>query len=98
MRPVLHRPILSEKSSSIESLRKYVFEVAPYANKIEIRQAVELRYNVKVTSVRTISIHPRIKIKMTGRSMMRGKTIRRKKAIITVAEGQTIDLLGEIDE
>lgn len=97
MRSVLVRPILSEKSSAVEPLGKYVFEVVPSANKIEIRHAVEDRYDVKVRSVRTIAVQPRSKTRWTGRGFIAGQTNRRKKAIVTLAEGQTIDLLSDLD-
>lgn len=98
MRNVLKRPILSEKSASLETAGKYVFEVAPSANKIEIRRAVETRYSVKVTDVHTINVRPRNKSRWTGRGFLAGKTTRRKKAIVTLAKGQTIDLLGVNEE
>lgn len=98
MRQVLKRPILSEKSSSFEPQGKYVFEVMPSANKIEIRRAVEDRYNVKVTNVHTISQRPTSRTRWTGRGVISGKTIRRKKAIVTLAQGQTIDLLGDLED
>ncbi len=98
MRHVLKRPILSEKSAAFEPQGKYVFEVMPSANKIEIRRAVEDRYNVKVTNVHTVSIRPRNRDRWTGRGFISGKTVRRKKAIVTLAKGQTIDLLGDLED
>lgn len=98
MRQVLKRPILSEKSASLETSGKYVFEVVPSANKIEIRRAVEERYEVKVTDVHTINVRPKNKSRWTGRGFLAGKTVRRKKAIVTLAKGQTIDLLGTTEE
>lgn len=98
MRQILKRPILSEKSASFEPAGKYVFEVIPSANKIEIRRAVEERYGVKVTNVHTVSIHPRNKSRWTRRGMIAGKTVRRKKAIVTLAKGQTIDILGGTED
>lgn len=98
MRNVLKRPILSEKSASFEPAGKYVFEVLPSANKIEIRRAVEERYNVKVTDVHTVTVHPRNKSKWTKKGFLAGKTVRRKKAIVTLAKGQTIDILGGTED
>ena len=96
MRPVLKRPLLSEKSMSRNDQGQYVFEVATDANKIEIRKAIEERYRVGVTSVRTITIRPKAKVQMTRRGYMVGKTPRRKKAIVTVREGDTIDIVGDL--
>ena len=66
-------------------LRRYV---DPKANKIEIKEAIEKLFNVKVTSIRTINVKP--KKRRVGRYY--GLTNRTKKAIVTLAEGQTIDL------
>jgi large subunit ribosomal protein L23 len=98
MRTVLKRPILSEKSAAQEPLGKYVFEVDPKANKVEIRNAVEERYNVSVKSVRTSVSKPRVKERWTGRGFIAGKTDRTKKAIVTLSAGETIDLLGELED
>lgn len=98
MRQVLKRPILSEKSSSMEPSGKYVFEVMPSANKIEIRRAVEERYSVKVTNVHTINVKPSSKNRWTRKGFIAGKTRQYKKAIVTLASGQTIDLLGELED
>jgi large subunit ribosomal protein L23 len=96
MRQVLKRPILSEKSTLLADNGKYVFEVIPSANKIEIRKAVEDRYRVGVTSVHTITIKPKKKVQLTRRGYIAGKTITRKKAIVTVKKGQTIDIIGDL--
>ncbi len=96
MRQVLKRPILTEKSSLLGDRGQYVFEVIPSANKIEIRKAIEERYNVGVTAVRTISVKPKTKVQMTRRGYVMGKTIRRKKAIVTLKPGQKIDVIGEL--
>ena len=97
MRNILVRPILSEKSSGIEGLGKYVFEVTPSANKIESRRAVESRYNVSVRKVNTVMIKPRRRSRWTGGSVISGATNRRKKAIVTLVEGETIDILANLE-
>jgi large subunit ribosomal protein L23 len=96
MRPVLKRPLLSEKSMSMNDQGQYVFEVRTDANKIEIRKAIEERYKVGVSSVRTVTIHPKGKMRMTRRGFITGKTPARKKAIITLREGQRIDVVGDL--
>ena len=96
---LLIRPIMSEKSTQLsESLNKYVFQVDKKANKLEIKKAVEERFNVKVKKVATLN--QRGKLKNT--SMRSGGRVIRtsgyrsgyKKAIVTLMEGQNIDLIG----
>ncbi|HVZ40266.1 MAG TPA: 50S ribosomal protein L23 [Candidatus Kapabacteria bacterium] len=96
MRQVLKSPILTEKSSLLADKGQYVFEVIPSANKIEIRKAVEERYNVGVTSVRTITVKPKQKVQLTRRGYVAGKTARGKKAIVSLKPGQKIDIVGEL--
>ena len=98
MRNILKRPVISEKSAGFESQRKYAFEVMPSANKIEIRRAVEERFNVKVISVHTITQKSKSRERWTRGGFLSGKTAARKKAIVTLAEGQSIDLLEELED
>lgn len=88
---VLKKPVLTEKSLALLDEGKYTFDVDVHANKVEIRHAVERLFNVKVESVHTLNVRP--KAKRVGRFI--GKTNRRKKAIVKLAEGQKIDLFGE---
>lgn len=83
---IIIRPVVTEKSSRLMQMNKYTFEVHPMANKIEIREAVEVVFKVKVKSVHTIKVHP--KPKRMG--AFTGKTRAWKKAIITLAEGERI--------
>ncbi|NOK86023.1 MAG: 50S ribosomal protein L23 [Chloroflexi bacterium AL-W] len=87
---VIRRPIVTEKSSALtEDAGKYVFEVAKTANKIQIREAVELIFDVKVDKVNTLIVPP--KRGRRGRKWyMRTKAW--KKAIVTLLPGQTIEL------
>ena len=85
-RDVLLRPIITEKSSLMMQENKYTFKVPVTANKTEIRQAVESIWNVKVMAVTTIRVHG--KVKRMGRNV--GRTSDYKKAIVKLAEGQTI--------
>lgn len=85
---IIKAPVITEKSQMAKEAGKYTFKVDPKANKIEIKQAIEKIFNVKVTSIRTINEKP--KKKRVGRYT--GLTNRSKKAIVTLAEGQTIDL------
>ena len=85
-RDVLLRPIITEKTAKLMEENKYTFKVALNANKIEIRQAVETIFNVKVLDVNTIRMLG--KYKRMGKTM--GKRSDYKKAIVKLAEGQTI--------
>ena len=85
---IIKRPLLTEKGTSMgEAGNKVLFEVAIHSSKVEIRKAVEKIYNVKVTTVRTQIV--RGKIKRVGRSV--GKRANWKRAIVTLAEGSSID-------
>lgn len=86
---ILKRPILTEKSTAMmEFLNAYVFEVAPTANKIQIKKAIETHFEVKVTKVSTR--WKRGKFKRRGRSV--GKTSSYKEAVVTLAKGDTLDI------
>ena len=86
---IVRRPIVTEKSMSTAALSKYTFEVAPDSNKIEIGEAVEKIFNVKVTKVNTLTVKG--KKKRQGR-YPEGKTPDVKKAIVTLAPGQRIEI------
>ena len=89
---VLKKPILTEKSLRLmDEENKYTFDVDVRCNKVEIKEAVEKLFNVKVEKVNVMNIRP--KTKRVGR--YEGKTNRRKKAIVQLAEGNKIDLFGE---
>ena len=85
---IIIAPIVTEKSNNGLQEGKYTFKVAPNATKLEIKDAIEKIFKVKVTSVRTMNVKP--KKRRVGRYT--GLTNRSKKAIVTLAEGQTIDL------
>ncbi len=89
-RDVVIRPVVSEKSYGLLDNGVYTFVVAPDANKIEIRQAVEALFGVKVTKVN--SLNRKGKRKLNRRSRTFGKRPDLKRAVVTLAEGQTIDL------
>jgi len=90
---VIVGPVMTEKSSAItENEGKIVFKVARDANKIEIKQAVEKLFDVKVGNVRTVNVQGR-KRRMGVKSV--GRTADWKKAYITLTEGQ-INLLDEL--
>ena len=85
---ILKAPVITEKSQIAKSEGKYTFKVDPKATKLEIKAAIEKIFKVKVTAIRTINVRP--KKRRVGRYT--GLTTRYKKAIVSLAEGQTIDL------
>ena len=86
---VIKRPMITEQGGVMREMHnQYIFQVAPEANKLEIRQAVEHFFGVKVTQVRTMNY--RGKIKRMGR--FAGKRADWKKAVVTLAKDDSIDL------
>lgn len=83
---IIIAPIITEKTANMETEGKYAFKVDHRANKTEIKQAIEKKFNVKVASINTINSHP--KKKRVGRYT--GMTNRYKKAIVTLEKGNTI--------
>ena len=92
---VIIKPWISEKSHFMTNDGKYTFLVSPRANKIQIREAVEKFFNVKVVSVNTINVRGRAGTSWTKMRRIRGKGPKMKKAIVTLAEGQSIPELSE---
>lgn len=90
---VLIKPILSEKANSQqETLRRYAFKVARAANKLEIKKAVESFYGVNVVDVNTVVVPGKAKSRFTKKGVVSGRKPAYKKALVTVAEGENIDL------
>lgn len=84
---IIFAPIITEKTANLQqNENKYVFKVDVRANKTQIKQAIENIFKVKVVSVNTLNNHP--KDRRVGRYT--GKTNRYKKAIVKLAEGNTI--------
>jgi large subunit ribosomal protein L23 len=85
------RPVVSEKSTVLGEAGKYIFEVAPEANKIQIKAAVEEAFANKKIQVAAVNIlHVPGKVRRRGKSV--GKTRSWKKAIVTLKSGQRLDL------
>ena len=84
---IIIRPVVTEKSSALMELNKYTFEVRRDVNKIQIRNAVEEAFKVKVLSVNTINV--KSKPKRMGASI--GRTRSWKKAIVSLPQGQLIE-------
>lgn len=94
---ILIKPIITEKATTdAEEKNRYGFVVANQANKIEIKDAVESAYGVSVTKVRTMNVRPDRKTRYTKTGIITGKTNAYKKAIVQVAEGDTIDFYNNI--
>ena len=90
---VVRKPLVTERFADLrERDNKFIFEVHPHANKHEIRQALEHYFGVKVTEVRTMNV--RGKVKRLGR--FSGKRADWKKAIVTLAKGDSIDLFDQV--
>ena len=89
---ILRRPIITEKVALAQEAGKYAFEVASSSNKIEIKRAVEEAFKVKVLSVNVMNVKGK-----TKRSGTRVFTTRKwKKAIVTLAEGDRIEVFEGI--
>jgi large subunit ribosomal protein L23 len=92
---IIKRPIaLTEKAARLKEQNKVVFEVAPEANKIQIRDAVEALFDVKVADVNTLI--QRGKMKRMGRGLAKRRNY--KKAIVTLQEGHDIQFFEETEE
>ncbi len=87
---IIRTLLVTEKGTRLQAENKFLFRVAPDANKIEIRQAVEKLFNVHVTAVNTMSVGG--KAKRAGRSPRAGRTPDWKKAVVTLKAGEKIDL------
>ena len=94
---VLVKPILTEKANAQqEKLRRYAFKVNRKANKLEIKKAVEDFYGVTVLDVNTSVVPGKNKTRFTKAGYVQGRKPAFKKALITVAVGETIDLYASI--
>ena len=92
---IIIKPVISEKATNnSELLGQYSFYVDTKANKIQIKEAVEKTYGVSVVSVSTLVSAPKVKARYTKTGFQTGKTNKLKKAIVSLAEGQEIELFG----
>ncbi|KIH77142.1 LSU ribosomal protein L23P [Geoalkalibacter ferrihydriticus] len=88
---IIRKPLITEKTSLQKEVGQVVvFEVERAANKIEIKQAVEKAFDVKVKNVNTVQIAGKVK----RRGAVIGKRANRKKAYVTLEEGSNIDFFG----
>lgn len=94
---VLLRPVLSEKvNKQTEKHNRYTFIVDRKANKLEIKKAVESFYGIQVTEVNTLVMPSKVKSRNTKAGLVTGRKSAKKKAVVTVAEGESIDLYGNV--
>lgn len=94
---ILIKPIITEKmTAQSEKLNRYGFLVNKSANKLEIKDAVEKMYNVKVANVNTQQYIGKVKTRNTTRGLAVGRVNRNKKAIVTLKDGEMIDFYASI--
>ena len=92
---IIINPIMSEKATYLTDLRgQYSFLVDTKANKIQIKNAVEEAYGVKVANVRTMIYAPKVSMKYTKKGLQVGKTNKLKKAVIELQAGEVIDVFA----
>ena len=92
---VLVRPVLTEKVNlQMEKSGRYTFEVDKRSNKLEIKKAVEEFYGVKVTDINTVVVPGKNKTRYTKAGFLQGVKPSYTKAIVTLAEGESIDLFS----
>ena len=94
---IIKKPVITEKMTAIsEKLNRYAFIVDKRANKIQIKNSVEELYGVKVADVNTMIYKGKPKSRYTKSGVIKGRTSDFKKAIVTLAEGETIDFFSNI--
>lgn len=95
---IIIKPILTEKQTAITEKfpNRFAFRVLPTANKVEIKEAVEKLYGVKVVSVNTALYAGKRKSRYTKAGVVSGQTPAYKKAIVTLKEGEIIDFFSNI--
>jgi large subunit ribosomal protein L23 len=94
---ILIKPVITEKATKdSEEMNRFTFEVSMRTNKVEIKKAVEAAYGVSVEKVRTMNVRPDRKSRHTKSGVLTGKTNAIKKALVQLAEGDTIDFYNNI--
>jgi len=94
---ILVKPLITEKADTLSEKRnQYSFIVEKGANKIEIKKAVEQLYTVNVEAVNTMVIPGKKKTRNTKKGVLHGRKPSYKKAVVTLATGDTIDFFGDI--
>ena len=95
---VIRRPLITEKNTLLMEKDQYSFEVATEANKIQIREAVEALFNVRVKAVNTLNVKgkKRSRAVQRGRGRIAGQEAGWKKAVVTLYPGQRIDVFEQV--
>ena len=97
MHQILIKPLITEKMTNLSADEgKYGFIVNPKANKIEIAKAIEQKFQVKVIDIKTLNYSGKTKTQFRKSGRFTGKTAKYKKAIITLKEGDTIELFEQV--
>lgn len=96
MSVIVKRPIVTEKITGLQERRQYAFEVEIGSNKIEIAKAIEKKFNVTVTNIRTLLVKGKRKTQLTRRGRFEGRTVGWKKALVTLKEGDKIDFFENV--
>ena len=89
---LIKKPVITEKSTSNAQFNKYIFEVRNDANKINIKKTIEDIYKVKVQKLNSLNVKSKPKV-FKGQ---RGKRSELKRIIVTLKEGNTIDMSGKV--
>jgi large subunit ribosomal protein L23 len=94
---VILKPIITEKMTQLgEKLNRYGFKVDKRANKLEIKQAIKDIYGVEVAEINTMTYRGKSKTRYSKSGFISGKSNNYKKAIVTLAKGETIDFYSNI--
>lgn len=94
---IIIKPIVTEKMTALTEKRNtYGFRVAPDANKIQIKQAIEELYNVAVVDVNTSNVTGKLKSRNTKAGVIQGRAASYKKALVTLKDGDIIDFYSNI--
>ncbi|MBQ3845104.1 MAG: 50S ribosomal protein L23 [Bacteroidales bacterium] len=94
---IIKKPVITEKMTAIsEKLNRYAFIVDVRANKLQIKKAVQDLYGVQVAAVNTMRYDGKLKSRYTKAGMIEGRRDAFKKAIVTLAKGETIDFFSNI--
>ena len=94
---IIKKPVITEKMTAIsEKLNRYAFIVDKRANKLQIKDAVEELYSVKVADINTMIYKGKPKSRYTKSGVIKGRTGEFKKAVVTLADGEKIDFFSNI--
>ncbi|KAF0128925.1 MAG: 50S ribosomal protein L23 [Bacteroidetes bacterium] len=94
---IIVKPVITEKMTAIgEKLQQYGFIVDKRANKLQIKDAIKELYGVEVSTVNTMNYAGKRKSRFTKTGVIAGKTSAFKKAVVTLADGETIDFFSNI--